>query len=83
MVRIEIIRLYRYCSNPQFFLVFSFGHYIRADLLYNCNFDNATLDDHCFTTRILVFSGFQFFSEQPPGSPLSDVTSSRENKYYR
>jgi hypothetical protein len=83
MVRIEIIRLYRYCSNPQFFLVFSFGHYIRADLLYNCNFDNATIDDNCFTTRILVFTGFQFFSEQPPSSPSSDVTSSRENKYYR
>ncbi|UJR23899.1 hypothetical protein I4U23_026871 [Adineta vaga] len=48
----------------------------QCKILYQCNFDNSTLEDHCFTTPVLVLNGFALVSEQPPDSPWSDVTSS-------
>ncbi|CAF4270011.1 unnamed protein product [Adineta steineri] len=58
-------------------------YYVHSKILYECNFDDATVDNHCFTTSVLVMSGLQILNENPPDSPISDVTSSRNNMNYR
>ncbi|CAF0972053.1 unnamed protein product [Rotaria sp. Silwood1] len=49
--------------------------YVYSQILYECNFDNATLDEHCFTTPVLLLSNFAVLDDQPLKSPSSDVTS--------
>ncbi|CAF4129002.1 unnamed protein product, partial [Adineta steineri] len=59
-----------------FCYVFTGVYYVHSKILYECNFDDATVDNHCFTTSVLVMSGLQILNENPPDSPISDVTSS-------
>ncbi|CAM4802623.1 unnamed protein product [Rotaria magnacalcarata] len=49
--------------------------YVQSQILYECNFDNATLNETCFTTGVLLLSNFAFLTDLPLDHPASDVTS--------
>ncbi|CAF2615534.1 unnamed protein product [Rotaria sp. Silwood2] len=49
--------------------------YVYSQILYECNFDNTTLEEHCFTTDVLILSDFALLDNQPLNGPSSDVTS--------
>ncbi|CAF3187457.1 unnamed protein product [Rotaria socialis] len=49
--------------------------YVQSQVLYECNFDNATLSENCFTTEVLLISNLAVLTNQPLDHPASDVTS--------
>ncbi|CAF0859096.1 unnamed protein product [Rotaria sordida] len=73
------------CSSVQilsiaFSLAFIFITTTSAQILYKCNFDNATISNTCFSTQgieaMLLSDAAESAGNEPPTSPLSDVTSS-------
>jgi hypothetical protein len=58
----------------------------HAQILYKCNFDTETIGTSCLLTEgsfgMLVTEGIGNAGNQQPAAPLSDVTSSRKNKYF-
>ncbi len=57
-----------------------------AQILYECNFDTATVANSCLLpewgSAMLVTERIGNADNQPPTAPLSDVTSSRKNKHF-
>ncbi|CAM4925009.1 unnamed protein product [Rotaria socialis] len=65
--------MYRYLRSS--FSILIRPSYVQSQILYECNFDNATLNEKCFTTDVLLISNFAFLIDQPLDHPASDVTS--------
>ncbi|CAF3812443.1 unnamed protein product [Rotaria socialis] len=65
--------MYRYLRSS--FSILIRPSYVQSQILYECNFDNATLNENCFTTDVLLISNFAFLIDQPLDHPASDVTS--------
>jgi hypothetical protein len=54
---------------------------IHAKTVYDCNFDDATSADNCFTSTINVVANIGNPTAVTPNGPLSDVTSSCKIKF--
>ncbi|UJR24897.1 hypothetical protein I4U23_006263 [Adineta vaga] len=48
---------------------------VNSQILYQCNFDSATIAENCLTGGLLLQSSTGSFTGQSPDSPFSDVTS--------
>ncbi|CAM4940980.1 unnamed protein product [Rotaria socialis] len=58
------------------FVVLNYISCIHAKTVYDCNFDDATSADNCFTSTINVAANIGNPTAVVPTGPLSDVTSS-------
>ncbi|CAF4877846.1 unnamed protein product [Rotaria socialis] len=58
------------------FVVLNYISCIHAKTVYDCNFDDATSADNCFTSTINVAANIGNPNAIAPAGPLSDVTSS-------
>ncbi|CAF1971290.1 unnamed protein product [Rotaria magnacalcarata] len=65
--------MYRYSLSS--FSILICLSYVQSQILYECNFGNATLNENCFTTTVLLISTFAALTDQPLDHPTSGVTS--------
>lgn len=65
-----------------FFVVLNLISVVYLQIIYQCNFDDKMITDHCFTSAVAVTSSAGIVTINIPNAPLSDVTSSRKTNYY-
>ncbi len=62
-------------------LVLNSVSYVQTQILYECNFDNATIVNHCFTSSLLVVGNVGFPGSIAPNGALSDVKSISNHEF--